>query len=58
MDTDERGGPSACAIAGGMEENTLYLFDAEAVLSASHTIEELNTKLPEFIEYRGKDPAA
>lgn len=39
--TDERGGPSSCAIAGGMEENAFYLFDAEAVLSASHAIEEL-----------------
>lgn len=38
---DYRGRPSSCAIAGGMEENTFYLFDAEAVLSASHAIEEL-----------------
>lgn len=39
--TDERGKPCSCAISGGMEENRVYLFDAEAVASASHAIEEL-----------------
>ncbi len=39
--TDERGRPSSRAVAGGMLENHLYLFDAEALLAASHAIEEL-----------------
>ena len=39
--TDERGKPGSCAIAGGMAENQFYRFNAEAVLSASHALEEL-----------------
>lgn len=39
--TDEHGRPVFGATADGLEENTFYLFDAEAVLSASHAIEEL-----------------
>ena len=39
--TDEQGRPSSCAVAGGMLENHFYLFDAEALLAASHAIEEL-----------------
>jgi len=39
--TDERGRPSSRAVAGGMLENHLYLFDSEALLAASHAIEEL-----------------
>src|SRR5207249_11388916 len=39
--TNEKGKPSSCAIATGMLENHFYLFDAEAILAASHAIEEL-----------------
>jgi len=39
--TDEQGKPTSCAVAGGLEENHFYLFDAEALLAASHAIEEL-----------------
>jgi hypothetical protein len=39
--TDEHGKPCSCAVAGGLLENHFYLFDAEAVLAASHAIEEL-----------------
>jgi len=39
--TDAAGRPVSCATADGMEENTFYVFDAEAVLAASHAIEEL-----------------
>src|SRR2546425_3447589 len=39
--TDEQGRPCSCAISVGMEEDRFYLFDAEAVLSASRAIEEL-----------------
>ncbi len=39
--TDEKGKPCSCAIATGMLENHFYLFDAEAILAASHAIEEL-----------------
>ena len=39
--TDEHGRPCSCAVAGGLLENHFYLFDAEAILAASHAIEEL-----------------
>jgi DICT domain-containing protein len=39
--TDEHGRPCSCAVAGGLSENHFYLFDAEAILAASHAIEEL-----------------
>src|SRR2546423_8444217 len=39
--TDERGKPASCALSTGMEENHIYLFDADAMLAASHAIEEL-----------------
>ena len=39
--TDERGQPCSGPISGGTDENRFYLFDAEAVLSASHAIEEM-----------------
>jgi len=39
--TDEKGKPCSCAITTGMIENHFYRFDAEAVLAASHAIEEL-----------------
>ena len=39
--TDEHGRPCSCAVAGGILENHFYLFDAEAILAASHAIEEL-----------------
>src|SRR5206468_11554281 len=39
--TDEQGRPCSCAVAGGLLENHFYLFDAEAILAASHAIEEL-----------------
>ena len=39
--TDEKGKPCSCAISTGMIENHFYRFDAEAVLAASHAIEEL-----------------
>jgi len=39
--TDEKGKLTSCAIASGMVENHFYLFDAEAILAASHAIEEL-----------------
>lgn len=39
--TDEKGNPCSCAISSGMVENHFYRFDADAVLAASHAIEEL-----------------
>jgi hypothetical protein len=39
--TDESGRPCSCAVAGGLLENHFYLFDAEAMMAASHAIEEL-----------------
>ena len=39
--TDEHGRPCSCAVAGGLLEIHFYLFDAEAILAASHAIEEL-----------------
>ena len=39
--TDEHGRPCSRAVAGGLLENHFYLFDAEAILAASHAIEEL-----------------
>lgn len=38
---DEKGKPCSCAISSGMVENHFYRFDADAVLAASHAIEEL-----------------
>jgi len=40
-DTDERGEPCCGPVSGETVENRLYVFDAEAVLSASHAIEEI-----------------
>jgi hypothetical protein len=39
--TDEQGRPCSCAVAGDLLENHFYIFDAEALLAASHAIEEL-----------------
>ena len=39
--TDEKGKPCSCALSSGMMENHFYRFDAEAILAASHAIEEL-----------------
>src|SRR5438094_8065876 len=39
--TDEKGKPASCALSSGMAENHFYLFDADAMLAASHAIEEL-----------------
>ena len=39
--TDEHGRPNSCAVTGGLLENHFYLFEAEALLAASHAIEEL-----------------
>jgi hypothetical protein len=39
--TDAQGRPCSCAVPGLLLENHFYLFDAEALLAASHAIEEL-----------------
>lgn len=39
--TDETGRAASCAVSAGMVENHFYRFDGEAILAASHAIEEL-----------------
>src|SRR5437773_1320808 len=39
--TDEKGKPCSCAMSTGMVEHHFYRFDAEAMLAASHAIEEV-----------------
>jgi hypothetical protein len=39
--TDEHGRPCSRAVTNGLLEDHFYLFDAEAILAASHAIEEL-----------------
>ena len=39
--TDQNGKPCSCAMSTGMVEHHFYRFDAEAMLAASHAIEEV-----------------
>src|SRR5256885_10325518 len=39
--TDQNGKPCSCAVSTGMVERHFYRFDAEAMLAASHAIEEV-----------------
>ena len=60
--TDEHGRPGSCAVTGGLLENHFYLFEAEALLAASHAIEELaleeadGTLLATMQEFRHFEP--